>query len=332
MRFVVGLCLLAHVAAADDGDLDVDGRASTSMRGDAMAWEDAAFHLEPWEGGAMVRVSSLRSRHADVGRAIAVHIVSATMRDFVEVRLVTEPSCTWRTLASDARISGLRLFVRRADLAPVLVRPFAASYPNGTSAQLAVGVPVMPTASGDYVLSARGDVLRLPIPHTSVGFTYPRARIEEPPSPKGELWRLEQVATVRLGDSTFEARANWLATKPAKHGDTVNLRWKTKCIDLVVGVPAKAIQKRGFVQASGTGYGFGIGKAVHTIPRGTPLQTPGGREVAVATEDIGVPPPADGKACFEANLRLSRLDDSSSSWHPFKLCAPAAAIEGPHAN
>src|SRR5688572_24884337 len=169
---VVALCLLARAASGDDSvDLDIEGRAATAMRGDAMAWEDAAFYFEPWEGGAMLRMSSLgRGRRDDVGRAIPVEIISATMRDFVEIRLVAEASCTWRRLTSDRRISGLRLFIKRADLAPVLAHPFAITYPNGTSARVAPGVPVMPTASGAYTLSARGDVLRLPIPHASVGF------------------------------------------------------------------------------------------------------------------------------------------------------------------
>jgi hypothetical protein len=332
MKLVVVLCLLAHAAHGDD-EIDIEGRASTALRGNAMIWEDAALYLEPWDSGAMLRVSSLgRGRRDEVGRAIPIRIVSAALRDFVEIELVGDSSCTWRRLASDTRISGLRLFVKRDDLAPVLARPFAITYPNGTSARVAPGVPVMPTASGAYVLAARGDVLRLPIPHRSVGFTYPRTRVEDPPPPKGELWRLEQAAPVRLGDDSFEARANWLAAMPAKHGDTVNLRWRTKCIDLVVGVPAKALRKLTIAHGHGGGYGHGQATFAQSIPRGTPLSTPGGREVGVAAEAIGVPPPVDGMACFEAQLRLWRLDDKSSSGRTFKLCAPATALDGPAAN
>lgn len=328
---VLSLLALAAPARADEPELDVPGRDSTELRGDAYVWEDGAFYAEPWEGGAMVRFSSFsRTRAAEVGRAIPVKIVSAARRELVEIELVEADTCAARKISVDDRLTGLRLFVKRTDLAPVLTQPFTLAHANGTSARLAAGVPVAPTASGAYVVSARGDLLQLPIPHTSVGYTYARTRVVDPPPPTGTLWRLDRTTTVEVGDTEIEARAGWLATRPAKHGDTVNLRWRTRCIDLVVAAPARHLVKhRELRGGGGVGYGFGRGGSTHEIPRGTPLATTSGREVAVAARAIAVPPPTGGKACFEALLAMVRVEDGGRLARTFRLCAPADAVDGP---
>src|SRR5688500_16589312 len=171
-----------------------------------MVWEDAALYLEPHEGGTTVRFATFgRARHDEVGRALPVKIVSA-QRDFVEIALVETETCAAQSATIDERITGVHFFVKRADLAPVLVKPFAITHPDGTGARLRPGVPVAPTASGAYVVAARGDVIRLPIPHASVGFTYRRTKVVAPALPKGQLWRLERTLPVKLGDADIEAR------------------------------------------------------------------------------------------------------------------------------
>lgn len=333
MRALVVLVLLARVASAEE-DLDVAGRGSTELTGDAMVWEDAAFHLEPWDGGALVRFSSLGVRRDSVGRAIPVKIVSAAMRDFVEVEVVQPDTCAYRRATVDSRISGLRLFVKRADLAPVLVKPFAIAYPNGTSARVRPGVPVVPTSSGTYVISARGDLVRLPIPHASVGFTYTRTRVDDPPDLEGRTWKLERTNTVKLGDDELTVRHPWHAPKPVKRGGMLNLKWAARCIDLVVAAPAKHVVhfKQLLVGGFGT-IGVGAGPAQHTIPRGTPLSTSSGREAAIADEEIRVYPPANGKACFDARITLFRLDEVPRGRidRTYRLCADAKLVDGPPA-
>ena len=333
MRSIVVLIAICKAANAED-DVDVAGRESTQLRGDAMVWEDAPLYLEPSDAGTMVRFSTFgRVRRDEVSRALPVKIVSAALRDFVEVELVEAGTCAPQSARIDRRITGLHLFVKRTDLAPVLVKPFTASYGDGTSVRLRAGVPVAPTASGAYLVGARGDVLRLPIPHGSVGFTYTRTKVDVPPLPKGQLWRLstDRTLNVKLGDEEFEARAGWLATKPDKHGETVNVRWSTRCIELVVGVPAKSLRKATRPGGEIYGSGLGGGTAQHVIPRGTPLSTFTGREVAIAAADIDVVPSAEiGKACFDATLELARLDELGSGLRrPFRLCAPLSALEGP---
>ena len=331
MRALVVLVVLARVASADD-DLDVPGRDSTELSGDAMVWEDAAFHLEPWDGGVLVRFSSLGARDDHVGRAIPVKIVSAAMREFIEVEVMESDTCAFRRAVVDGRIDGLRMFVKRTDLAPVLVKPFAITFPNGTSARLQPGLPVMPRSSGAYAISLRGDLVQLPIPHASVGFAYTHARVQDPKPLSGTTWKVKGGATVKLGDEELVVRHRWSAPKPVKRGEMLNLKWTTRCIELVVAAPAKSVaSSKELGHGGGSGVGYGIGATAHTIPRGTPLSTFGGRAAAVAAEDIPVYPPANGKACFDARITMLRLDeiDQGRVDRTFRLCADTKLVEGP---
>ena len=329
MRLVAVVVLaVAGVAQADVPDVEVPGRASTELRGDAVVWEDATFYLEPAQGGTSVRFFG--GARDDGARTIPVKIVSARLRDFVEVELVDAITCTSRRARIDDRVTGLHLYVPRADLTPVLVKPFNLGFRDGTRVRLQAGMPVVPTASGMYVVSARGTKLTLPIPHASVGYTYRRRRVVDPPLPKGPLWTLDYGHTVRLGEQDVQPRAGWLVRVPASRGDTVLLSWSARCIDLVVSASSRSLRRGARSRHGIYGYGGGGSSHAHVIPRGTPLSTVGGREVALAAEPIGVDPPLDGKACFDARFELVRDDDDGGNvQRTFRLCAPASAVDGP---
>lgn len=328
MRLLFAVIAFASVARADEPDVDVEGRDSTELRGDAMVWEDAPLYLEPWEGGTSVRFATFgRARREEVGRALPVRIVSAARTDFVEVELVDARTCAAQSVRVDPRVTGLHFFVKREDLAPVLAKPFTLRASDGTGVKLRPGLPVVPTASGMYVVSARGDVLRLPIPHASIAFTYTRTKADDPPLPKGPLWRLERTTPVKVADTEMEARAAWLATRPAKHGATVKLAWSTRCIDLVVAAPANLLRP-GTRSVEIHGFARGTGNGTHVIPRGTPLSTFGGREVAIAAEAIDVQAPTSDRTCFEAAMTLDRVDGGTLR-RIARLCAPTKLVEGP---
>ncbi len=326
MRLAVALVLVARIAHADD--LEVPGRDSTELRGDAMVVDNAPFYFEPWEGGQAMVYGYGRTHNASA--SIPVRIVAASLRDFVEVELVQQDTCSQARLAPDPRIDGVRLFVKRRDLVPVLVKPFAITFANGTSARLSPGVPVLPLDGDRYQVAARGDVIELPIPHSSVGYTYTRGAAAEPPLPSGALWRLERVMPVKLGDADFEARTGWLATRSDERGERVKLRWATRCIELVVEVPAKSLRKASrpvadlHAQAAAPPAPTG-----QTIPPGTPLATLHGHGVAVATSAIDVLPPTGDTACFDARFVFWFLDQRPWSQYPrtVRLCAPASAVE-----
>ena len=206
VMIIVASVALAH---ADDVDVDIEGRAATNLRGDALVWENATLYLEPWEGGVRVNFPSFMDRYANVGLAFPVKIVSASLQNFVEIEPVQDGSCTFRRVTIDPRLAGVRLFVKRSDLAPVLVKPYTMKFKNGTSIRLQPGLPVMPTVNGDYLVSAQGDIVHVPIPHSSVAFTYKRSRIIAPVDRGG--WRFERPQTAVLGDRTsiFAASGTW---------------------------------------------------------------------------------------------------------------------------
>jgi hypothetical protein len=318
-------------AARADDELDVPGLDAPDLRGDALVWEDATFYLEPWEGGATVRFTTFaRGRAAEVGRAIPVRIVGAT-RTFVEIEPSPVLGCASRRLELDPRVEALRLYVKRDDLAPVLQKPYAATYSDGTGVRLAAGVPVLPTASGLYTASARGDKLLLAIPHAAVGYLFTAGKVPELERPTGALVRVDRMTAAKLGGESLEVRASWLAPRPAKPSDPQLLRWSARCIELTVAVPAAALRPatwsppyRPYEPTPSTP------RHPQHLLRGTPLATPGGREVAVTADVVEVEAPAGGAACFDARLALGRVEDppQGSIPRPVKLCASAAHVIG----
>jgi hypothetical protein len=332
MRLAV-VIIIASVALAhaDDVDVDVEGRAATDLRGDALVWENATLYFEPWEGGVRVNFPSFLDRYANVGRAYPVKIVSASLENFVEIVPVQDSSCTWRRVTIDPRLAGVRLYVKRSDLAPVLVKPYVKKYANGTSVRLQPGVPVMPTVDGDYLVSARGDIVRLPIPHSSVAFTFKRSRIAT--RPEMGAWQFERPQTAVLGQQDVDLHAPWQMTMGAAAGDRVDVTLAAKCMELVVEVPVKSLRKassdRPLHQL------FPRDRSVareHRVRAGTPLSTFGGREVAVANELIEVEAPHEGRACFESHVDLVQLEYAYEDHYyrqPVRLCAYAPTVEGP---
>jgi hypothetical protein len=320
-----------QTAGADD-DVDVPGLDAPDLRGNALVWEDALFYLEPWDGGASVRFSTFsRGRREEVGRTIPVRIVSST-RTFVEIEPSAEVGCANRRLEGDPRVEALRLFVKRDDLAPVLLKPYRLAYGDGTGVRIAAGMPVWPTPSGLYTVSARGDKLQLSIPHSAVGYLFGNVKAPEPERPTGALVRVDRMTSARLGGDPFEVRATWLAPKPAKRADTQLIRWSARCIDLTVSVPSSALRAATWTPPSRS-YEPSIPKAKRPqhVLRGTPLTTSKGREVAVAAEVIDVEPqPGRAGSCFDARLVLPRVADPPQSAvdQPIKLCANAAHVIG----
>ncbi|MGN6110398.1 MAG: FKBP-type peptidyl-prolyl cis-trans isomerase [Kofleriaceae bacterium] len=331
MRWLaLALVLSTSIARADD--LEVPGLDAPDLRGDALVWEDATFYLEPWDGGYGVRFPGVQrtTRRDAVGGAMPVRIVDSSLRTMVEIELAGE-DCAPRRAESDPQVEGLRLFVKRDDLAPVLVKPFQISFPDGSSARLGPGVPVVPASGGDYAVAVRGDVVRLPIPTSSVGYVYARRKFVPAPEPaSGPLYRVDRGTSVKLGPHAFEPRTSWLAPRSPKARETSLLRWSTRCIDLVVAAPTRALRASPRPPLRGA---VGVGRLAlargHEILPGAPLTTPGGRDVAVAGGELrvgAVEPTGDLRSCFSSSLTLWRLEEpspqgGSTRTRDLKLCA-----------
>lgn len=328
MRWLCIAALCAHAPAFADEDLDIPGLEATDLRGDAMIWEDATIYLEPYESSAAVRFNAFGRRRDEVGRAISVRIVDSSLKNFVEVVPTGRGDCTWRRLDIDNRLEGLRMFVRREDLAPVLVKPFEMKWSDGTRIKLGVGMPVMPTSTGDYLITLRQDKLRVAIPHGSVGYLYKGGKIVDPEPPKEKVALLPRGTNVKLGDDGFQIRSVWYAPVPDRK-DNALIKLSARCLEVVVqasitnvrvmepprpypGMPPQPAPVNGW-----------------RIPAGTPLITPSGREVAVAARDIAVqmPAPAPEQVCFDARFSMIKEDESyGTQSRTVRLCASGSAV------
>ncbi len=327
-RAIVLLLLCARVAHAED-ELDIPGLDATDLRGDAMIWEDATIYLEPYESSANVRFNVFARRRDQVGQAMPVRIIDSSLKSFVEIAAPGRGDCSWRRLDVDARLEGLRMFVRREDLAPVLIKPYAMQWSDGTRLKLAIGMPVVPTTTGDYLVTLRNDKIRVAIPHASVGYIYKATKIPEPEVPKEKVALITRNANIKLGDDGFQVRSTWFGAVPDKKTDVALVKLTARCLEMVVQAPVNTLRvmemPRPFVSVPApippvTGW---------RIPIGTPLVTPTGREVAVAAKEIAVqmPAPAPEQVCFDARFAMAREDESyGSSSRTVRLCASGSAV------
>jgi len=225
------------------------------------------------------------------------------------------------------------MFVRREDLAPVLTRPYAMQWSNGTRIKLAVGMPVVPTTAGDYLVSIKqSDKLRFPIPHASVGYIYiyKASKIVDPELPKEKVALVTRNANLKLGDDSFQVKSTWYGVMSDKKTDVALVKLAARCVELVVQAPINTLRlmamPRPYVSPPPPPPAPIVG---WRIPVGTPLMTLTGREVAVAAKDIAVqmPAPAPEQICFDATFSMVREDETSIRFtRPVRLCASGSAV------
>ena len=127
---------IAFVAA-----LAVPAAAETPLTGNVLVWADAPLYLDAHASGPSIKVGTLDlGRDKDVGYVVPMHVVS-TRGDFVEVEPTADVECAWWRLVKPDGLDNMRLYVKRADLAPVLSKPFKASHKDGSSIALQVDHP-----------------------------------------------------------------------------------------------------------------------------------------------------------------------------------------------
>ncbi len=325
----LALCLSPLIAAAEE-ELDIPGLDAADLRGDAMIWEDATIFLEPYESSASVRFNVFSRRRDQVGQAIPVRIIDSSLKSFVEIEPPGRGDCTWRKLEIESRLEGLRLFVRREDLAPVLIKPYEMKWPDGTRIKLGVGMPVMPTSTGDYAVGLKQDKVRLAIPHVSVGYLYKTGKITDPEPIREKAAIVSRGASVKLGDDGFQVRSTWYGPAPDRKTDPALIKLTARCLEMVISAPVTNLRVTEPPRVAGGGSAGGVSSLTGwRIPPGTPLMLPSGREVAVAAKDIAVqlPSPAPEQVCFDARFAMSREDETFGTLtRTVRLCASGSAV------
>ncbi|MBA2544116.1 MAG: hypothetical protein H0V17_31015 [Deltaproteobacteria bacterium] len=144
------------------GDQKLDGSTTdprgpeptAKLAGTVLVWNDATFYLDADDKASTQLATIAGPRKDHVGQVVPLRVVSTT-GDFVEVESVVGTDCTWTKLPQPEDLTKLRLFVKRSDLAPVVVKPFTKTWPNGTSLAVRAGLPALRTAHGALSGAAR---------------------------------------------------------------------------------------------------------------------------------------------------------------------------------
>lgn len=169
------------------------------------------------------------------------------------------------------------LFVRRADLAAVIAKPFAKRWDDGTSVELEPGALVAPV-SGGLVAELDGLMRRLEGDAT-IAHSFPAAPKEREGAPaKVTLYGLDDLT---LGGASLP-RPGWLiapsASDAKKSGDRVLFPLVGRCHRVVVSAPASAVRPYEPKERALGGMGLGLGglgtigdAPVWVMPKGTSL-------------------------------------------------------------
>ncbi len=179
------------------------------------------------------------ARKDSVGRVVVMRVV-ATKDAFVEVE-PGDVDCTASRVTTSDDIAKLHLFVKRADLAPVLAKAYAKTYADGTRVELKPGVPVVATASGAYAIALRGGVIAVELPGAVVAHAYAPDRAKATKTLSDREYEIGARATVTLGDKplVLERRR---ASNVERRGDTTLALIESKCATLAVAVPTKSVR------------------------------------------------------------------------------------------
>jgi hypothetical protein len=325
--FAYSLLLLASPAFASK--LAPTGAAdSETLRGNVLVWHDASLFTQADETAQSVKLATFDVPRADrVGHVVAMKVVSAKGA-FVEVELVGDDDCTWSHVVVPDDLARVRLFVRRADLAPALVKPFTKSFPDGTSITLAPGTPLVATDTGTHVISWRGDELEVDVPSGSVGHSYRPSRAESVMS-AGQTLAVAKTTKATVGERALALTA-WNASPVERRGESTVVALEDRCISAHVAVPTKALSD---VDESTINVGANSGGSAVLalrdecfLPKLTPLSV-GAHQVAVAAKPIYLHSEPMGKqACIQRQIRIESALEIKATDEKLRFCAPAKRV------
>lgn len=217
--------LAAHAAPA---------RAEDALTGNVLVWADATLYPDASSTIPGVKLATLDlGRDKDIGYVVPMKVVS-TKGDFVEVVSPADTECAWWRLATPEGLDGIHLFVRRADLAPVLTKPFKATYKDGSSITLQPGVAVL-----DGKVAFNRGVVPVAIPDASIGMSYAPKKVS--PVPKmTKKFLIDEATEVKLDGKAFTL-GPWVAGAAKKKGDRMMVTIAARCMTAVISVPKKSV-------------------------------------------------------------------------------------------
>ncbi|HEX5060748.1 MAG TPA: hypothetical protein VFV99_15370 [Kofleriaceae bacterium] len=321
------LLISSHAFAGSTIDPPSAPDAGT-LRGNVLVWHDAMLYAEASDTASSIQLATIDGARKDhLGHVLALKVVG-TKGAFVEVELTGQQDCAPSRVVVPDDLARVRLFVRRADLAPVLVKSVTQSFDDGTSISLAPGTPVLPTDAGTYVVSLRSDALEVEVPSASVGFAYGvgKSRVSVM---QGQTSAIAAATKVTLGARTLALTA-WQGAPIERRGDSTLVALDGGCVSAHVLVPSKALadadESTGDLSASNDGNDVVSLRDECFLPKLTPLAI-GSKQVALAAKPIYLHAEPMGKnACIQRALRIESTLEIKSTDEKLRLCAPATKV------
>lgn len=333
MRRLLACSLLLFSSSAFAGSkLDPVGAADEKpLKGNVLVWHDATLLAEPSETARTLQLATFDAARKDrVGHVVAMKVV-AGKGAYVEVELAGDEDCTWSRIVVPDDLARVRMFVRRADIAPALVKPFTKTFEDGTSITLGVGTPVVATDASTYVVSLRGDEVEIEIPAASVGHAYVPPKSSSAINAMGQTITIAAATQATLGTHALSLTGPWKASPVEKRGTDAIVAIEDRCITTQVIVPAKALaeidESEIELDTDDTSHGSMLNLRDDVLlPRLTPLSV-GARQVAVAAKHIYLHAEPTGKlACIQRAIKIESALEVKRTDAKLRLCAPAANV------
>jgi hypothetical protein len=312
--------------------LAASAAAEPKLAGNVLVWIDAPLYPDAAATGPSIHLGALdHGRDRDVGYVVPMHVVGA-QGDVVEVEPTADLECAWWRVILPAQLANLHLFVKRGDLAPVVVKPFTASFKDGTRIALQPGVAVL----GGQV-SFLGGQVPVTVPDAKLGVAYAPHAIAAVPKPAKHTVLLDEKTDVTLGVETF-ALGPWVAGAAERRGDRVLFPIETRCMTAVVSAPKDRVQRDvslGGKSSTGPVSGGGVrGKGDrYYLPKGTALTSAAGDHVvATLAAELDVKQPSGARACGDVVVAFNEPivdaphpNEASRPDRTLQLCGPAEA-------
>ncbi len=315
--------------------LVTNSAAEEKLTGNVLVWGDAPMYLDPDVKGAHVRIATLdQGREHDIGFVLPMQVVG-TRGELVEVEPTADVQCAWWRIVRPEGISGVRLYVKRSDLAPVLTKPFSAKFKDGSRIDMQPGVAVL----GGKVAFHEG-ILPAAVPEASIGVAYAPKAIKAVPKRGKRTFLLDEKTDVILGDQTF-VLGPWVASKAEKRGKRMLVHLAARCMTAVVSAPKDHVHADVAFGRSATGPAA-VNASVaassterYYLPSGTPLTSEkGDHVVGTLSADRDIKKPSGKRACTdfvlsrdEPIIDAPRTLDPSQPSRTLRLCAPVEAVK-----
>jgi hypothetical protein len=314
--------------------LGATAAAAPKLAGNVLVWVDAPMYLDAVATGASVHLGGLdHGRTGDVGHVVPMHVVGES-GDFVEVEPTAGIECAWWHVVKPEGLASLRLFVKRGDLAPVIVVPFAASFKDGSRIALQPGVAVV-----DGKIAFDNGVVHAAVPDANLGLAYAPHAVADPPKPGKHTVLLDENTEVKLGDQSF-VFGPWVAGSAERRGDRMLVPIAARCMTAVVSAPKDHVQldvKLGMgvsIAEPGKAQGYSNTDR-YFLPVGTKVTSEtGDHVVATLSAELDVAKPTGARACGdfvvthdEPIAEAPHANDASRPDRTLHLCAPAAAVK-----